>query len=314
MQLIWLAGPAATVTTYAITRRGIMLALVLAALFIFVGGGVFGWCGLLVAKVYSPELVRQLGGVASQAEFERTKQAYREEVQVLQGRMVALGERVAKLEEAKGGVLERLVLENLLREGGGASIGGRGGLSYPVGLDVVTSKAPMGHPQTVRQQIEALEAVVTHRQRWWEKGLRRLDRLPWTVPLDGDFYVSSGFGIRSDPFDGELGQHKGVDLVAPLGTPVLATAAGRVTRSERSGAYGEWVEVEHAEGFATRYAHMTKRRVKVGQSVARRDVVGWLGSTGRSTGPHLHYEVRYLDEPMHPVKALIAWAQVPRED
>jgi murein DD-endopeptidase MepM/ murein hydrolase activator NlpD len=103
--------------------------------------------------------------------------------------------------------------------------------------------------------------------------------------------------------------HEGIDFVAPIGTPVLATAAGVVVRAEYAGAYGLMVEVAHADGFVTRYAHLKTIQVKPQDVVERHDAVGTLGNTGRSTGPHLHYEVIYKGRALHPAKALAAWAQ-----
>lgn len=104
--------------------------------------------------------------------------------------------------------------------------------------------------------------------------------------------LSSPFGVRSDPFLGKLAMHSGLDFRASFGTPVLAAADGKVLDAGRNGGYGNLVEIGHGNGLSTRYAHLSRIAVKSGQSVKRGTVVGWVGSTGRSTGPHLHYEIR----------------------
>lgn len=104
-------------------------------------------------------------------------------------------------------------------------------------------------------------------------------------------YISSGFGDRMDPFTGEQGVHKGVDFAAPAGTDVLAVAAGVVTWAGPREGYGNLVEVEHGKGYATRYAHNSVVLVKVGDEVQRGQAIARVGSTGRSTGPHVHFEV-----------------------
>jgi murein DD-endopeptidase MepM/ murein hydrolase activator NlpD len=104
-------------------------------------------------------------------------------------------------------------------------------------------------------------------------------------------YISSGFGVRMDPFTGEEGIHKGMDFAAPLGTPVLAVAAGVVTWAGPREGYGELVEIEHGNGYSTRYAHNSAILVKVGDEVQRGEPIARVGSTGRSTGPHVHFEV-----------------------
>jgi murein DD-endopeptidase MepM/ murein hydrolase activator NlpD len=98
--------------------------------------------------------------------------------------------------------------------------------------------------------------------------------------------------------------HEGLDFVAPVGTPVLATAAGEVVKAEFSGAFGHLVELTHADGFSTRYAHLNSILVKPGERVALHGVVGTLGNTGRSTGPHLHYEVMRFDRVLNPTQML----------
>jgi len=117
-----------------------------------------------------------------------------------------------------------------------------------------------------------------------------LRRLPFGAPLR-DFGVMSPYGVRRDPFNGQLAMHSGLDMSAPMRTPVMATAPGRVSVASWSGEYGNLVEIQHDFGITTRYGHLTRIDVRVGQRVERQQTVGLLGSTGRSTGPHVHYEV-----------------------
>ncbi|MBI3507230.1 MAG: peptidoglycan DD-metalloendopeptidase family protein [Proteobacteria bacterium] len=130
-------------------------------------------------------------------------------------------------------------------------------------------------------------------------------RLPLRAPLD-DFSVMSPFGMRRDPFNGQLAMHSGIDLSAPPRTPILATAAGKIVTAGWNGEYGNMVEIEHDFGLSTRYGHMTRIDVRVGQRVERRQTVGLLGSTGRSTGPHVHYEVLVDGRAVDPARFLEA--------
>ena len=144
----------------------------------------------------------------------------------------------------------------------------------------------------------------------WQQDLVRLDQLPTTLPLTGEFVLSSGFGFRPDPITHQPSLHEGIDFVAVVGTSILVTAPGLVSRAEYMGAYGNMVDVLHANGFTTRYAHMQSIEVKLGDVLVRQQKVGTLGNTGRSTGPHLYYEVIYNGVAMHPTKALAAWAKL----
>src|SRR5690606_35104869 len=107
---------------------------------------------------------------------------------------------------------------------------------------------------------------------------------------------------RRDPVTGRLGVfHEGLDIAARTGTPIRAAAAGTVTIARRNGNYGLLVEIKHGSyGFCTRYAHASKLLVKQGQTVKKGDIIAYVGSTGKSTGPHLHYEVRLHGKPVNP--------------
>ncbi|GHU05272.1 peptidase M23 [Alphaproteobacteria bacterium] len=133
--------------------------------------------------------------------------------------------------------------------------------------------------------------------------------LPLAEPL-ADYTVTSSYGQRNDPVNFLLGVHEGVDLGAPEGTPVLATGAGRVISAGYKDRYGYMVEIAHDMGLTTRYAHLSRILVSVGQNVGRGDSVGLVGSTGRSTGSHLHYEVRMNNRPANPMKFINAGRNV----
>ncbi|HZK88530.1 MAG TPA: peptidoglycan DD-metalloendopeptidase family protein [Stellaceae bacterium] len=125
--------------------------------------------------------------------------------------------------------------------------------------------------------------------------------LPVTAPLQ-NYEVSSPFGVRGDPENGHAGFHTGIDLTAPYDTPVYATAPGIVTFAGFRDDYGKIVEIDHGNGIATRYAHLHAFTVSVGQRIAAHTQVGYLGSTGRATGPHVHYEIVVNGEPQDPEK------------
>ena len=113
--------------------------------------------------------------------------------------------------------------------------------------------------------------------------------------------MASGYGARRDPIYGTMKFHEGMDFSAPVGTPVYATADGTVRSSAWQSSYGNMVEIDHGFNYTTRYAHLSKLIAKPGQKVSRGDLIGLVGNTGKSTGPHLHYEVRYRGAPQNPV-------------
>jgi murein DD-endopeptidase MepM/ murein hydrolase activator NlpD len=135
---------------------------------------------------------------------------------------------------------------------------------------------------------------------------RTLIAVPVRKPVAGEVDMSSPFGVRTDPFLGRPAMHTGIDLRGEPGEPVHATAAGRVTIAGRDGGYGKMVEIDHGNGLTTRYGHLSEIGVVVGQTVRSGQVIGKIGSTGRSTGPHLHYETRVNGEAVNPQKFLRA--------
>jgi murein DD-endopeptidase MepM/ murein hydrolase activator NlpD len=128
---------------------------------------------------------------------------------------------------------------------------------------------------------------------------RGLNGVPQFMPADMHM-ISSGFGYRADPFHGGAAMHAGLDFRGPVGAPIHAAARGRVTFVGTKSGYGKVVEVSHGNGMMTRYAHMSAWRARVGQQVAAGDVIGQIGNTGRSTGPHLHFEVRIHGRAVNP--------------
>lgn len=134
------------------------------------------------------------------------------------------------------------------------------------------------------------------------------DTLPNSSPVTAA-YNSSSFGWRLDPFNGNKAFHEGLDFTAATGTSIFAAAGGIVTTAEQTADYGKIVKIDHGSGLETRYAHASMLAVRVGQRVEKGQKIAEVGSTGRSTGPHLHYEIRFNGNPLDPRKYLAAYHQ-----
>jgi len=159
-------------------------------------------------------------------------------------------------------------------------------------------RSGLGGPFVVPPKADPPDAMTPDKM----EELRSLMKsLPLSVPLD-HYQLESRFGPRHDPFNHRSSYHTGIDLSAPYMSPVHATAAGIVTYAGYRSDYGKVVEIDHGNGIATLYAHLHRYIVSVGQRVAEHEQVGFLGSSGRSSGPHVHYEVRVNDEPQDPEK------------
>ncbi len=159
----------------------------------------------------------------------------------------------------------------------------------------------------VSSRIDPLDIdYVTFLQKEAVKFQKYLSRLPLGPPVWGR--LTSKYGYRRDPFSGKYEFHDGVDIMAPWGTPVRATAEGKVVFAGRWGGYGKTVIIKHAYGFKTLYAHMSKIKVKRGQWVKSGQIIGYVGSSGKSTGPHVHYEVWRYSKKQNPIKYMyVRW-------
>ncbi len=136
------------------------------------------------------------------------------------------------------------------------------------------------------------------------------EQLPFSMPVRSNFRLTSGFGYRRDPINGGRRLHAGTDFAGPRGTPIHAGGDGTVIFAGRQSGYGLMVEIRHPFGLSTRYAHMSRIRVSEGQRVSRGDRIGDMGNTGRSTGTHLHYEVRRDGDPVNPMTFITAGRDV----
>jgi murein DD-endopeptidase MepM/ murein hydrolase activator NlpD len=174
---------------------------------------------------------------------------------------------------------------------------GQGGPFIPA----PTSASNDENEQKLMMSVATLDGEVGR----WEKLQVILRSLPLTAPVD-HYYISSSFGERVDPINGEKAIHEGVDMVGALRSEVLATAPGTVVFAGWQTGYGQVVEIDHGFGVHTFYAHLDQVAVKKGQTVDYRDILGLLGTTGRSSGPHVHYEVRYDNKPLDPMGFLKA--------
>ena len=236
--------------------------------------------------------------------------AQRERGQLL-ARSEALQQRLASLQHGQQEVLERLSARTA------GSIGEIKGLIAKTGLDPdrllgETIMTGLGGPfvefdDEMRSdtQIAALNNHIDQ----WDELQQLLRRLPLASPLDSFAQVSS-FGKRRDPINGKWAMHYGADFTAPSKAPVLSAAPGEVIFAGTNGSYGRMVEIDHGMGIRTRYGHLSAISVRKGQTVGYRQEIGVIGSSGRSTGLHLHYEVLVKDKPYDPMRFIEAGKDV----
>lgn len=156
------------------------------------------------------------------------------------------------------------------------------------------------HFKTLDRKRITLQAELRQLQDYYTTREILVASTPSLMPVKG--YPSDRFGMRNDPFTGERDFHPGIDISAPKGSKVLAAADGLIVYAGRRLGYGKLVSIEHKFGLVTRYGHLDRYTVKAGQRVKKGDIIGYVGSTGRATGSHLHYEVRLRNQPLNPLR------------
>ncbi len=206
----------------------------------------------------------------------------------IEARQIAFTERLTRFADdraqaasgafRKVGLNPQTVMADDARAQGGPLIRLTSGASGPLDPRFVRLAASLG-------RMSALNTGLAH--------------IPNTMPASFD-YISSSFGVRSDPIEGGAAFHPGLDFKGPKGAPIFAAAAGTVSFAGQRQGYGNCVEISHGQGLVTRYAHMSRIIAHMGQAVTPGTPIGAIGSTGRSTGPHLHFEVRVNDRPVNP--------------
>jgi murein DD-endopeptidase MepM/ murein hydrolase activator NlpD len=214
---------------------------------------------------------------------------------------------LGELREGATGQIERyqrvlamtgLNVDQVANQVGSGGRRGQGGPLLPLGAEIRLSAM-----DGVTDEFEKQFAEIAQTYGRLDSLTTAVARIPLVTPVAHGLYRStSGFGYRVDPFTGRVAFHSGADMAGDFGTPVLSTSAGRVVAAERRGPYGLMVEIDHGHGIHTRYGHLQSVLVKAGDMVLFRQKIATMGSSGRSTGPHLHYEIWFNDVVRDPTK------------
>ena len=298
-----MSGPTDSVRSVSITAHKVLVWVSIAAAGCVLLGILLHFIGFRIAIEVSPSFARSLGGVTTEAEQQKVEASYRERLEKLRESLNSTVQDIQQLEALKNRFMDIATPVNL-RDKMSKKDDAKGGPWIAPRLQTSNSQSLAQEMKAALEDFTQAEAAVKTLAQNWASQLSWLNSLPTGIPMGKDYRITSGFGIRNDPFTGLLAMHEGLDFVAEVGSPIVATAAGTVIRSEYDHAYGNVVEVSHIEGFTTRYGHLSKRLVQVGQKVQRNETIALLGNTGRSTGPHLHYEVMRFDRVLNPTQML----------
>lgn len=265
-------------------------------------GVLIHFLGFQVAIQYNPDLARNVGGIITAEEKDAIETHYRQHFNALQSQLTHLSERILEIKRHKEGVVELATPFPLKTQMVGES--NKGGPYQPITFNP-SSEGSLALDLTLAlDNSTLLNQGITRLEETWRDQHQWLRQLPTGSPIVNQIGLSSNYGTRIDPFTQLLAQHPGVDFSAPTGTPILAAGDGVVVRAEYDSAYGNFIEIAHADHYTSKYAHASKMHVQAGQKVKRGQVIGEVGNTGRSTGPHLHYEISHQGKMINPMQIL----------
>ena len=255
--------------------------------------GVIGFLSFFVAIGLGFHYVGMSSRMENFAKLEADNAKLNVDTRQLRANMTQLTKQLAELESEAETITKAIQEDPVLKKLGAVTRSQGGSLSNVATADLDIN--PMGNVDALRARSEDLNRELS----WIRLVLHSSNTMPSIWPLDARV-IGSSFGRRPDPFTGESELHYGIDLVAPKGTPIKATADGRVLFARRQSEYGNLVVLEHPNGYTTRYGHLISFQVVKNQIVHRGDTIGYVGMTGRATAPHLHYEVRLNDTALNP--------------
>ena len=304
MQVILISSRLAKARSLTLSLRHVLVTFALACAALVCLTGITYWLSLRFAVDLKIPLVTQLVLATQKGETERSREFMQQnlnamavkigEMQAQLSRLDALGERLSALAGFKPG-------EFRFSEAPG--LGGAQSTSMPpqnLTLTQFNEQVALLSRQMENRtdQLGVLEAQL------FEQAVKK-KAMPTMMPVTAPFNAS-GFGIRIDPFSGQQAMHEGIDFITDTGTPVVAAAGGVVQFAGFHPQYGNMIDIDHGNDLVTRYAHLSKVLVKEGDLLHRGRRVGDSGNTGRSTGPHLHFEVRFRGAPQNPSRFLLA--------
>ncbi|MDR3363005.1 MAG: M23 family metallopeptidase [Desulfovibrio sp.] len=235
---------------------------------------------------------------------ERTLEEQRRQLVNLAGRITAVSKDLQRVQNFDAKLRMMMNMEKDPAEVGGDRLGDFSNTYLPLHRQALAARHMQDYLTKLSESTRLEEVLQQDLLRALRENRDILASVPSIWPAVG--FISSTFGRRSSPISGQLGEfHKGLDISNRVGTPVVAPAQGTVILVAPDGAYGNSVEIDHGGGIITKYAHLQRWAVKSGQWVKRGEIIGYIGMSGRTTGPHLHYEVRLNGVPVNPMRYIL---------
>ncbi len=306
MQLIWISGATSKVQKFNITPKGLMkIGSVIGVFFLLCGMGVH-FIGFKVALQVRPDFARSLSGVVTFEELDALDASYKEQLVQLQEQLSKSLEKITELKTLKDRFADLATPAPVKSKFNEPSSGARGGPLKPFAFKVDANKSIDKNFSETVQSSKDLNQILTKFKNDWSQQYDWLNQLPIGIPVAAQVgSMSSNYGMRVDPFTKNLAFHSGIDFQASPGTGIVASGYGTISKVGTDAVYGRYIEISHSDGFVSKYAHAQKVFVKQGEQVSKGQLIAEVGSTGRSTGPHLHYEIIRNGSNLNPAQVLL---------
>lgn len=308
MHIILVSDRLATARSVVVTPRMVAVGVVLLASLLFASALALSWIGVQFRLPFAESLAQSV----QQQQAQKSQEFVRDNVNVMAVKLGQLQAQLLRLDSLGERISALSGIDAPARaEPGKAPAPASGKVPAGQGGPLILPTLPPNlSAEQLREEVDRLAQLVDQRSdslaalesQLMDKRVKSI-MLPTILPIQSNS-IGSGFGWRTDPIAGVQAMHEGVDFIADPGTRVIAAAGGVVLSAEFHPQYGNLIEIDHGNGFTSRYAHLTRALVRAGQVVKRGQEIAASGNTGRSTGPHLHFEVRYKGVPQNPVRFL----------
>ena len=305
MQIFWVSGPVGRIHSFNLSAKTVVIGFALLALTLVAIGSALQFFGFRLALEYDPQIARQLGNLHTAVEIENLNAVYHARLKEIEAEQQIFVKRFRELEAANARLVETLTPAGIIKQRPQKRAQGGAYLTAP-------QKSGWGNA-SVLDALRQFHKTAHARNQWlsdsingWQADIAWLEALPISLPVvPAQARISSGFGERSDPINRRMAMHSGLDFELPANTPVLAAGAGKVIESGWDNQYGHVLVIRHRDGYTTRYAHNNELLVREGQNVTKGQLIARSGNTGRSTGPHLHFEIMKNGQTVDPAQYLV---------
>ena len=300
MQIFWVSSAVGQIKSINITfKKLVVIFLCLVTTLIAIGVGL-QFLGFRMAIEYDPSIARKLGNLHTAVELENLQALYRLKLDELNRQIETNRQKINALTRLNK-QLSEMATPSSLRKEHDKLVPSDAFNQTPM----IYKKNTLGQFSSVYKDIKSLNQATQESIDNTQQYLSWLESKPIKVPLHGPVLLTSEFGQRTDPVFSEIRLHPGIDLKSSIGTPFFSSAKGRVAHVKMSPEYGNEILIDHGSGFLTRYAHVQTIAVKTGMNIKQGDFLGTTGNTGKSTGPHLHFETIRYGKKLDPLNFLI---------